>query len=191
MGDWTLSTSRVWYNETIITVYSYFDENDDPQVIGGALGTQIRWYRNGTYVPALDNLLSLSPSITTAHEDWTFQIKPGDGHALASQWYNATNKVIVNSLPEVRSYSPHYGETMSSLTMYIGDSQTFSFTCLDMDGDPLTIQWQVNGVTVVENVLSYTWTAAAVGSYTVRARISDTGYGSSTTTQSWSITVRG
>jgi hypothetical protein len=75
--------------------------------------------------------------------------------------------------------------------MYIGDSETFSFTYTDMDGDPVTIQWQVNSVTVVENVLSYTWTATEVGSFTVRARITDTGYGSTTTTQSWSIVVRG
>jgi hypothetical protein len=190
-GQWTLSTSRVWSNETLITVYDYFDENDDPEVLSGSFSTQITWLRNSTHVPALDNLLSLSPSITTAHEDWTFRIKPGDGHAVASEWVNATNKVIVNSPPEVTSYDPHYGETMNSLTMYIGDSETFSFTYTDMDGDPVTIQWQVNSVTVVENVLSYTWTATEVGSFTVRARITDTGYGSTTTTQSWSIVVRG
>ncbi|MGB9135055.1 MAG: hypothetical protein WCC63_05680, partial [Candidatus Bathyarchaeia archaeon] len=63
-------------------------------------------------------------------------------------------------------------------------------TYLEMDGDPVTIEWQVGGVTVAENVTSYTWTATAVGSFTVRATIYDTGYGSTSTRQSWNIVVR-
>jgi hypothetical protein len=197
-GNASLSTSRVGSDETVLAIYSYFDENDDPEVFSGSFGTQIRWYRNATYVPALDNLTSLSPSITAAHEDWTFQIKPGDGYALASQWYNATNKVIVNSLPEVTDYSPEYGPTLNYLTLSVNDTQTFSFTCTEMDGDPVTIQWQVNNVNATAPVFastypatsSFTWTVPAIGSYTVRARIYDTGYGSSFTTQSWSIVVR-
>jgi hypothetical protein len=189
-GQWTLSTSRVWSNETIIAVYDYFDENDDPEVFGGSFGTQIWWYRNSSRVPERDNATSLSPSVTAAHEDWFFQIKPGDGHNVAAGWTNSTNKVIVNSPPEVTSYSPHYGESLSSITLNIGDSQTFSFTYTEMDGDPVTIEWQVDGVKVAENVLSYTWTATAIGSFTVRARISDSGYGFTTITQSWNIVVR-
>jgi hypothetical protein len=189
-GQTTLSTSRVWSNETIIAVYTYFDENDNPEVFGGSFGTQIRWYKNGTYQPAQDNLLALSPSITAAHEDWTFQIKPGDGYAVASDWTNATNKVIVNSPPVVTSYSPEYGYSLSSITLTIGQSQTFSFAYWEMDDDPVTIEWQVGGVTVVENVTSFTWTATAIGSFTIRARIYDTGYGSTSTTQSWNVVVR-
>jgi len=197
-GEESLSTSRVGSDETILATYSYFDENDDPEVFSGSFGTQIWWYRNGTHMPALDNLRSLSPSVTAAHEDWTFQVKPGDGHALASQWYNATNKVIVNSLPEVTSYSPHYGETLNYITLSVGQTQTFSFTCTEMDGDPVTIQWQVDGVNAADPVFastfpatsSFTWEAPSIGSFTVRARIYDTGYGSSYTTQSWSIIVR-
>jgi hypothetical protein len=189
-GQTSLSTSRVWSNETIIAVYNVFDENDDPLVFGGEFGTQIRWFRNGTHVPALDNLTSLSTSITTAHEDWFFQIKPGDGYGVASDWTNATNKVTVNSPPVVTSYSPEYGYSLSSITLTIGQTQTFSFAYWEMDGDPVTIEWQVGGVTVVENVTSFTWTATAIGSFTIRARIYDAGYGSTSTTQSWNVVVR-
>jgi hypothetical protein len=198
LGDKSLSTSRVGSDETILAVYSYFDENDDLEVFSGSFGTQIRWYKNGTYVPALDNLRSLSPSITAAHEDWTFQVKPGDGYALASQWYNATNKVIVNSLPEVIDYSPEYGPTLNYLTLSVGETQTFSVTLTEMDGDPVTIQWQVNSVNATDPVYAstypatsnFTWEAPSLGSFTVRARIYDSGYGTSSTTQSWSIVVR-
>jgi hypothetical protein len=103
---------------------------------------------------------------------------------------NCTNKVIVNSPPVVTDYSPEYGYSLSSITLGIGDSQTFSFAYLEMDGDPVTIEWQVGGVIVAENVTSYTWTATVIGSFTVRATIYDTGYGSTSTRQSWSIVVR-
>jgi hypothetical protein len=197
-GNASLSTSRVGSDEEILAIYSYFDENDDPIAFGGSFGTQIRWYRNGTWVPELDNLTSLSLSITAAHEDWTFQIKPGDGHTLASEWYKANNKVIVNSLPEVTDHSPEYGATLNYLALSVNDTQTFSLTCTEMDGDPVTIQWQVNGANAADPVIAYTypatstftWTVLAVGSYTVRARIYDQGYGSSYTTQSWNIVVR-
>jgi hypothetical protein len=182
--------STVWSNETIVAIYDYFDDNDDPQVFTGAFRTQIRWYRNDTYQPSLDNLLTLSTSVTAAHERWKFQVKPGDGYSLAATWVNSSNMVIVNSPPVVTSYSPHYAETQSSITLNVGDSQTFSFTYTEMDGDLVTIQWQVEGVTVVQNVTSYTWTATTLGSFTVRARIYDTGYGSTSTTQSWNIVVR-
>ena len=190
LGQTSMSTSRVWSNETIVAIYSYSDANDDPEVFGGSYGTQIRWYRNGTWMPALDNLTSLSTSITAAHEDWTFQIKPGDGYTVAAEWVNASNKVIVNSPPVVTSYSPEYGYSLSHILMNIGGTQTFSFTYSEMDGDPVSIEWQVDGVTVAANVTSFTWTATAIGSFTIRTRIYDTGYGSTYTTQSWSIVVR-
>lgn len=193
----TLSTSRAWSNNTLVVIYNYADENDDPEVFGGAFGTQIKWYENSTYRPDLDNLLFLSPSITAAHYNWTCQVKPGDGYATAANWTNATNTIIVNSLPEVTDYSPEYGFSLSSLTFTVGQTQTFSFTCNDLDNDTLTIYWQVGSVNATEPVIyaqpatsSFTWTAPALGSYTVRARISDTGYGSSSITQSWSIVVR-
>jgi hypothetical protein len=189
-GQTSLSTSRVWSNETIVAVYSYFDENDDPQVFGGPFGTQIRWYRNGTYQPARDNLTSLSTSITNAHEDWTYQIKPGDGHAVAATWTNSTNKVIVNSPPVVTNYNPKPGATQTNIFMSVGQTQTFSFTYTEMDGDPVTIEWTLDSTVVAGNVTSYTWTATATGSFSLRATITDTGYGKTSTRQTWSITVR-
>jgi hypothetical protein len=190
IGQVSLSTSRVWSNESIIAYFEYFDGNDDPIVFGGPFGTEIRWYRNNVYQPLFDNMTILMPDNTTAHEDWTFQIKLGDGHSVASGWTSASNKVIVNSPPVITSYFPHYGPTQTSLTMNVDDSQTFSFTYEEMDGDPVTIVWQVNGVNVAETVLSYTWTATELGSDTVRVTITDTGYGSTYTRQSWSVIVR-
>jgi hypothetical protein len=198
LANSTLSTSQAWSNDTVIVIYDYFDENDNPEVFSGSFGTQIRWYQNNTYRSDLDNLRSLSPSITAAHENWTCQIKPGDGYAIAAEWVNATNAVIVNSPPIVTNYSPKYGYSLDHLTFTVGQSQTFSVTFNDLDVDPLTIYWQVGSVNATEAVTyttlpatsSFTWTAPALGSYTIRARISDTGYGSTSITQSWSIVVR-
>jgi hypothetical protein len=198
LANATLSTSLVYSDDTIIVIYDYFDENDDPEVFEVENGTQIRWYQNNTYRQDLDNLRFLLPSITAGHENWTCQVRPGDGYAVAADWVNATNTIIVNSPPEVTDYSPEYGYSLDHLTFTVGQSQTFTFTCDDFDADPLTIYWQVNSVNATEAVVyyalpatsSFTWTAPALGSYTVRARISDTGYGSTTITQSWSIVVR-
>ena len=190
IGQESLSTSLVWSNESIIAYYECFDQNDDPIVFGGPFGTQIRWYRNNVYQPSFDNMTILTTDNTIAHEDWTFQIKLGDGYSVASDWTSASNKVIVNSPPIIASYSPHYGPTQTSLTMNVGDSQTFSFIYEEMDGDSVTIVWQVNGANVAENVLSYDWTATELGSDTVRVTVTDTGYGSTYTRKSWNIVVR-
>jgi hypothetical protein len=188
-GQTSLSTSRVWSNETVIAIYDYFDENDNPEVFSGSFGTQIRWYQNGTHMPAWDNLRSLSTAITTAHWDYNCTVTPGDGYAVGNI-SASTNKVIVNSPPVVTDYSPEYGYSLTQITLNIGDAQTFSFTYSEMDGDPVTILWQVDGVNMTQDVTSYTHTFNSLGSYTVRARIYDTGYGSTYTTQSWSIVVR-
>ena len=192
--------------ETVAVIYDYFDVNDDPEVFGESYGTQIRWYRNwnnseprdGYYVPALDNMLSLSPDITVAHENWTASVIPGDGFALGVQ-VNSTSTVIVNSPPEVTDKSPEYVLSLDHITLNIGDSQTFSFTCREIDLDPVTVQWQVNSVNATDlpwisyteyTTDSFTYTFTALGSYTVRVRLTDAGYGYQTTTQSWSILIR-
>ena len=193
----TLSTSRAWANNTLLLIYDYADENDDPQVFTGSYSMQIKWYQNATYMPAWDNLLSLSPTLTTAHYDYNCTVTPGDGYGRGNETAS-TNKIIVNSPPEVTDYSPEYGFSLSSLTMTVGQTQTFTFTVDDLDDDPLTIYWQISSVNATEQVRyttlpvtsSFTWTAPALGSYTIRARISDEGYGSTSTTQSWSIVVR-
>ena len=145
---------------------------------------------NGTYQPAWDNLTSLPTSVTTAHEDWSYQIKPGDGYGVATTWVNSTNKVTVNSPPEVKSYSPQPGTTQSSIFMSVNVPQIFSFTFTEMDGDTVTIQWTLDGNPVAGNVTSYTYTATTTGSFTLRATLTDSGYGQTSTRQSWSITVR-
>jgi hypothetical protein len=180
----------VWSNETVIAVYEYSDANDDPEVHGGSYGTLIRWYRNGTYVPSLDNLTALSTSVTAAHEDWKYSIRPGDGYSVAATWVNSTNKVTVNSPPVVLSYSPTPGETQTSIFMSVNQTQTFSFTFTELDGDPVTIAWTLDGTPVAGNVTSYTYTATGTGSFSLRATLTDAGYGQRSTTQSWSITVR-
>jgi len=189
-GQTSLSTTRVWSNETIVAIYSYLDENDDPQVFGGSFGTQIQWFKNGTYQPLLDNLTSLSTSITTAHEDWTYRIKPGDGYSVAADWVNATNKVIVNSPPVVTSYSPQYGYSLNYILLYVNQSQTFSFAFTEMDGDSVTIEWTLDSTVVAGNVTQCTFIANATGSFSIRATLTDTGYGKTSSQQRWSITVR-
>jgi hypothetical protein len=193
----TLSTSSVLSDNNVVVIYDYFDENDDPEVFGGAFGTQIRWYQNGTYMPEWDNLLYLPPSITDAHWDYTCTVTPGDGYGFGTEVPSSTT-VVMNSPPEITDYSPEYQLSLNHLTLGIGDSQTFSFTCRDIDLDPVTVQWQVNGEDVTEAWVSYTeytsdsfsYTFTELGSYTVRVYLTDEGYGYQTTRQSWSIVVR-
>lgn len=86
-----------------------------------------------------------------------------------------------NNAPTIDSYSPE-----SDPVIEVNDTQDFSITSSDSDGDTITTAWYVNDVDqgVSENTFSYTPTTEGV--YTIKVSISD---GTNEATHSWSLTI--
>jgi hypothetical protein len=87
----------------------------------------------------------------------------------------------VNTPPSIDSYSPTYNPTID-----VGESQTFSITKSDPDGDPLTVKWYVDDVLKKQGSDSYTYTATAAGTYEVKVVVSD---GTDSVNHKWTLTV--
>ncbi len=68
----------------------------------------------------------------------------------------------------------------------MGQSQTFSITKSDADGDTLTVKWFVDGVQKSQGSDSYTYTATAAGTYNVTVKVSD---GQDSVSHEWTLTV--
>jgi len=80
-------------------------------------------------------------------------------------------------------------EPAGDVAIKSGSSQKFSIAYLNPDGDPLTLQWSVNGgLALGENRSDYTFMAGSTlsGLQVVTAYISD---GTTTRTLSWNVTV--
>ncbi|MDP2909432.1 MAG: hypothetical protein Q8N77_06530 [Nanoarchaeota archaeon] len=92
---------------------------------------------------------------------------------------NATS----NNPPNIDTYSP-----LSNPTISVGESQTFSITKSDSDGDSMNVTWYVDNV-VQEGKTgnSFVYTASIVGSFTVKVAVSD---GSLSDTNTWVLTVK-
>ena len=189
IGSDSESTSLAWANEDLVAVYDYFDANDDPEVFSGPFSTTIEWYMDGEKQLDLNNEPIVPASRTVAHTEWYYRVQVGDGSDLAIGDPVYSNIIIVNTPPIIESYDPEYTLGQSSVLLYVGESETFSFTYSEMDGDPVVIEWRDDEIRVYD-VLSYTFTATETGSFRVEVRITDEGLGSTMVRQRWDITVR-
>lgn len=92
---------------------------------------------------------------------------------------NATS----NNPPSIDTYSP-----LSNPTISVGESQTFSITKSDPDGDTMNVTWYVDNV-IQEGKTgdSFTYTASNVGSFTVKVAVSD---GALSDLNTWVLTVK-
>ncbi len=61
-------------NETLTANYTYFDLDDDLES-----GGTIRWFKNGTLQPGLNDSKTVDSSITLKGEVWNYTITPSDG----------------------------------------------------------------------------------------------------------------
>jgi parallel beta-helix repeat protein len=77
--------------------YRYSDENGDPET-----GTVIKWYQNGVYRPAFDNLTSVDSTNTAKGDSWHFTVTPSDGFYYG-ELVTSPSIEIINSAPEVLS----------------------------------------------------------------------------------------
>ena len=90
-----------------------------------------------------------------------------------------------NQSPVIVSTSPE--ET--SVTLYVGDSQTFSIRAYDPDNDSISYTWRLDGSIVATGVTNYTYTATEddLGSHTLVAELYD---GEDVTKHTWTVSVQ-
>jgi len=88
------------------------DEDTDP-----ILNYEIKWYRNSTYMPAFDNLNTITSNNTKKAESWSCEIRANDGTNY-SQWVSSNTIIIGNTPPTTSNLilSPLNPNTSSILT---------------------------------------------------------------------------
>ena len=135
------------------------------------------WKLNGTEVSAT-NSYTFSPSFTQSGT-YTLTATVTDSFSLtASKTWTIT--ITDNTQPEITSYSPLFDPAIKT-----GQSQLFNVAVEDPDNS-LTYAWKVNGAQVGTNSNSYTYTAAALGTYNISVSITD---GEFTLSKEWQLTV--
>ncbi len=93
-----------------------------------------------------------------------------------------TNQTDVNERPSIDTFSPESDPTIS-----VGESQTFSITKSDPDGDDMNVTWYIdNDLQEGETSDSFTYAASVKGSYIIKVAISD---GKLSDSNSWALTV--
>jgi len=125
--------------DNLVASYTYADTDGDPEV-----GTEIRWFKNGTEAQAWLGLKTLPASATTKGESWYVTVKPRDGTDFG-QLVTSTPVVILNTPPRATNVN------LSPLSPKATDPLVASYTYADPDGDVTQgteLRWYRNDVEV-------------------------------------------
>jgi len=150
---------------------TYSDPDGDPLTV--------QWLLNGTIVGSDDNFTYTADYDSAGVYNVTVVVS--DGFNQTSLEWTLT-VLIANRAPVIDDYYP-----LSDLTILEGESQEFNVTYHDPDGDPVTVQWLLNGTAVGSNN-NYTFTADydSAGIYNVTVVVSD---GLEKASHEWFLTV--
>ena len=126
--------------DTLQLNYAYSDPDSDAES-----GTQIRWYRDGVLISAVNDQKIIGSGSTSKGQFWNASITPSDGTDLGTQ-VEANTVEIVNSAPVVDS------ATISPVIPLEGDDLPLSHSFSDADlGDIPALsdtRWYVDGARV-------------------------------------------
>jgi predicted glutamine amidotransferase len=175
--DLSISPVLPTTSDDLIGDYTYFDSNGDPED-----GTEIRWYKNSILQPELNNTLVVSGSYTIKGDVWYFTVKPKDGEDFGTL-ETSSSVIIGNSPPSIDSFAP----ADTTPEVYENSILEFTHASSDLDSDPLTYSWLLNGT---EQSTAQNWTYEPVfesaGTFNVTLVVSD---GEEFVTQQWNVTV--
>jgi len=135
-------------------------------------------------VDSVEQAVTQNWTYTPGYEDagtYNVTLIVSDGELTDSQEWNVTVN-DVNRSPVMDDYYPPTDPIISE-----GESQVFNVTYHDPDGDPVAVEWLLNG-TAVESNDNYTFTAdyESEGTYNVTVVVSD---GLNQTSHEWTLTV--
>jgi|GEM_PF-5345983 len=156
--DQTFSVTATDPDGDTLTYTWYVDDVE----ISGQTGTSYttQWPAEGVHTVRVD----ISDGSWTVSREWTVTV------------------TAPNLAPTITASSPS-----DPVSIEGGNSQTFSVTATDPDGDTLTYTWYVDGSQVGTNSNSYTYTApGTAGTHTVKVVVSDVYHNVEKT---WSVTV--
>jgi len=182
------NSQSVAIQNSLPTIDSFSPENTTLEISEGEI-IQFTHTSSDLDDDTLTYLWLLDGTEQSTTQNWTYQATtPGtfnitlvvsDGELFASQQW----KLSVNAPPNITSYYPS-----DDPTIFEGQSQEFNVTYFDPDGDPLTIQWYVNGSLVEPSPSdSYTYEADVAGIYIITVIVSD---GLAQTSHQWTLAVK-
>jgi hypothetical protein len=122
--------------------YTYFDYDGDLQ---DNVSREIRWYRDGSLVPSLNDSIIIGNGNTTVGDIWYFTIQVSDGTNLSTLETSASVSIVTNpnTLPEASNLNFINANPTTSDYLYI------NYTYYDEDSDPESgtmFYWYRNGV---------------------------------------------
>ncbi|MHA2101625.1 MAG: hypothetical protein ACW99A_23475, partial [Candidatus Kariarchaeaceae archaeon] len=130
--------------------YTWMDADQNVNDI--ETGTIIRWYRNGTLIPSMNDTTLIPGGLITKNYEWNVTIVPSDGTDQGLMIFAVV--LIGNTLPEVSSIS-----IIPGTTTYTTSDLISSFVSSDVDGDSVsvfTIMWYNNSQLVASLTDNFT-----------------------------------
>jgi len=187
--DWNLTVNNV---NRAPTIDSYTPEDLEPEVDEGE-GLNFTHTSSDLDNDTLAYSWLLDDVEQATSQNWTYTpsyedagthnvtLVVSDGELTDSQQWNVTVN-DVNRSPVIDDYYPPTDPTINE-----DESQLFNVTYHDPDGDPVSVQWYLNG-SLVSTLDNYTFTAGydSAGVYNVTVIISD---GLTETFHDWNLTV--
>jgi hypothetical protein len=82
----------IYSNSTLYLNYTFYDLDNDSES-----GTEIRWYKNGIYQPAFDDITQINSTYLIKGEIWNVTVKPRDGMDFGA--LQASNQVTIQNTP--------------------------------------------------------------------------------------------
>jgi len=183
-GTVSLTHLKALSNEDLIPDYEdfYQDEDGDP-----LSSVEIKWYKDNGHMEDYDDLEEISWEFTKKGEIWYYKIRVSDGEDW-SEWYSSSTSVVENTPPSNITLSSEV--TIVTLT----ETETWEFhaSAEDMDEDPLSYRWTLDGriVLLEEDVSKSIYLMKtdydSEGEYILRLVITD---GDDTYENTWTINV--
>ena len=114
--------SNVKTSASLSIIYTYYDIDGDTENTGNI---EVRWYRNGTLVPGLNDLTTISSTNTQKGDIWTFQVRVSDG-VLFSEWINSAPVINYALFTVSNMYTSNDLVTNISVTDDDGDTPIYT-----------------------------------------------------------------
>ncbi len=156
-------------SDSLSGTYNYQDLDSDPDT-----ASTLEWYLDGSRIPELDGVLTVSSLMTRSGDAWQFVVTPNDGLNAGAQTFSP---IVIISSSNAAPTCTSVGVTPASPNTTV--DLTVSWACSDSDGDAIIEQefaWYRGGNQVVgldgEQLVPSASTNKGESWY-VRTRVSD------------------
>jgi len=164
----TLTPDRPRPWEDLYANYTYYDADGEPEVT-----YRIRWYRDGVYRAAYDNLTTVASSATSVGQAWYFRVRVSDGTDWSPWTISNQVTVVANTPPEVQN------PTLTPDPPTTNQDLLASYTYYDADSEPevaYRIRWYRDAVyqAAYDNLTTLPSSATSEGeTWYFRVRVTD------------------